>query len=88
MTVADGRVTGGQFVAGGGDRRRVGDVDGDRVETGVLGGDLPQQGGAPATDDDGVALGLQAQGQAETDAGGRAGDEDGVSADVHGVPFR
>ena len=61
----------------------VGRVDPDGVDAGVLGGDPLEQFGAAAADDDGVAPGLQREREGEADAAGGAGDEDGVSCDVH-----
>jgi len=54
----------------------------------MLGGDLLEQFGPSAPDNHGVARGVQAQRQSQTDSTGRTGNEDGVSSDVHAcVPF-
>jgi hypothetical protein len=45
----------------------------------VLGRDPRQLFAAAAADDDGVAPGLEPDGEGEADAAGGAGDEDGVS---------
>ena len=58
------------------------------ADAGVLRGDPVQQLGAPSADDDGAAGGLQAEGQAEADARGAAGDEDGAACGVHGPTLR
>jgi len=68
---------------GGRDAVRIGGVDVDRSDPGVLSGDLLEQLGTPATDDDRVALLLQAQSESQADSAGRAGDEDRVSGDSH-----
>lgn len=50
---------------------------------GVLSGDLGEPVGSAAADDHGVAPLVQAEGQGEADPARGAGDEDGVSGDVH-----
>ena len=72
---------------GGGDRVRVGGVDDDGLDTGVVGGDLLEQFGTPPADDHLVAGGLKPVREAQADAGSAAGDEDGVVVDVHAVAF-
>jgi len=68
--------------------RGVGGVDLDRIDIRMLGGDLLEQFGPSAPDNHGVARGVQAQRQSQTDSTGRTGNEDGVSSDVHAcVPF-
>jgi len=68
---------------GGVDARGIRGVDLHGADAGMLGGDVLQQIGAPAADDDGVAPRVQREREGEADPAGGAGDEDGVSGDVH-----
>ncbi len=63
-------------------------VDPDRVDAGMLRGDRDEPVLSASAHDDGVAAFVQAQSESEADAAGRAGNEDGVSADVHGFSIR
>src|SRR5258708_8672670 len=77
--MGDGQEVLGSGVDGGG----MGGVKGNRVETGVLGGDAVHKFGAAAADDHGVVVGLQCDREGQADAAGGAWDEDGVAGDVH-----
>jgi hypothetical protein len=65
------------------DGDRVGDVEDDGLDTGVVRDNLRQPVPTAPGDDDPVACRVQPQREAETDAGGRSGDEDGVACEVH-----
>ena len=67
------RVPRQHLLGGGGDARGVRRVDLNRVDAGMLFGDLVEQLRAAAADDDGVPLRLQGQSQGETDSAGGAG---------------
>ncbi|MEV6449520.1 hypothetical protein [Amycolatopsis sp. NPDC051716] len=65
----------------GGDGGRAGRVDDYGVDRRVFGANVGEPVCAAAADDDSVTS--EPWGEAEPDAGGGAGDEDGVAAGVH-----
>jgi hypothetical protein len=77
-----------QPVRDGLDTVGVGDVQLHPGHAGIGGGHLLQQRKAPARDDHLVAEPMEGLGQATSDTGGRAGDEDGVAGQLHGVAPR
>ncbi len=62
----------------------IGDVEDGGLHAGVGGGDLVEEGFAAAGDDDLVAFFVECFSEGAADAGGAAGDEDGVAGDLHG----
>lgn len=79
---------GDDLPCGGLDTGRVGDIDRDGVQPGVLRTDTVEEFGAPPADDDGVARVVQTGRKCQADPAGRSGDEDGVSGEVHVIESR
>ena len=76
---------GGNFCGEGFDRGRIFDVEREGLHAGIGGDRLVEHGLTAACDNDLVALLVEGFSEAAADAGSAAGDEDGVSAGIHGV---